>query len=531
MKILTRYLALAAIAVILGSCSFAIGALNHKKSRVVASAIWHPRSTTTTTRTVRSVTTARAMSPLVAKRRVLPPKPASAFVRPSRSVAPVASTRTIAPAVSKDISASTDIDYITYTVTNLDPSSGEPDINDFLDPNYPYIDIFLTPGQNYRITIDVFLLSSSPLAGNTMGITGYGDAADIAVPADGSDVWVDMTIHAEAVVIKNQTAAGPLITYVDPTTGGTSVTPAVTGGLPGTTAPQDKFFYTSDSLLYYFNFSAKQVWGLTNLTTSPSAALAIDGTNVTAPGLTNPIQIYAICPDPAFAGWFYVAGFDATLGQWQLWVVNYDPAGLVGPTTNHWYYVDNITSYLQFGNGITSTVSVTGVAADPYGFAYITFYNTLTPTTGNPVSGMVEFDSYGAPGATFFDQRILDTSGGWTNANSIFTDAMYGGSNIYLLASPNTSPGTAGVRNHGTADVYEYDIYLNQLSANPSPVHQTYTTGSAISLGTGSSLTLPNKFVGTPQGGTFFVSQTDFAAGGPDVLSTVPLDLSSVTVP
>ena len=74
MKILARYLALAAIAVILGSCSFAVGALNHKKSRVVASAIWHGKraTTATATRTVRSATAARTMSPLVAKRRSLP---------------------------------------------------------------------------------------------------------------------------------------------------------------------------------------------------------------------------------------------------------------------------------------------------------------------------------------------------------------------------------------------------------------------------------------------------------------------------
>ncbi len=41
-------------------------------------------------------------------------------------------------------------------------------------------------------------------------------------------------------------------------------------------------------------------------------------------------------------------------------------------------------------------------------------------------------------------------------------------------------------------------------------------------------MTLPSKFVGMVQGGSFFVSQTDFAAGGTEYLSAVPLDLSSV---
>ena len=92
MKTITRFLALAALAVILGSCSFAIGALNHKKSRVVASAIWHGRSTAhgPCARSAPPAPPGRCL-PLVAKRRVLPPRPASAVVRSSRSLGATAS--------------------------------------------------------------------------------------------------------------------------------------------------------------------------------------------------------------------------------------------------------------------------------------------------------------------------------------------------------------------------------------------------------------------------------------------------------
>jgi hypothetical protein len=439
----------------------------------------------------------------VAKRRVLPVRPASAVV---------GSPRSIPHGATKDISASMDIDFITYNIVNLDPNSGEAAIQDYLDPNYPYIDIFLTPGQNYRITVDVTLLQSSPLvaAGAAVGIGAYGDSADVAVPADGSDVWVDMTIHAMGIVIKNQ-VTGNLITYVNPTTGATT-----TKGATASPNPQDKFFYTSDSLLYYFNFTLNSVYPWTDVTTALSTATAaFDGT--TDP--TGTIQIYAICPDPAYAGWFYVVGFIS--GLWELDEVNIDPVyGL------SWYQINpDITADLVFGGASSSTVFVTGVAADLYGYAYVTFYNTPSPGSGNPVSGMVQYDSYaGGPAIASF---IPDTTAGWASADSIFTDVTYAASNIYVLASPNT--GTVGASttfNIGTADVYMFDTFLNQISTNPSPVAHSYS--GTVTLTSGSSLVLPNKFVGTIQGGTIFVSQTDFAAVGAEYLSGVAIDLSSV---
>jgi hypothetical protein len=509
MKTLIRCLALAALAAILGSCSFAVGALNHKKGRVVASALWHGRSaarTSPTARAVRPASAARTLSPLVAKRHALPPRPASAFVRPSRSVA---SGR------SKDISASTDIDYITYSIVNLDPSSGEAAIQDYLDPNYPYIDIFLTPGQNYRITVDVTLLQSSPLvaAGAAVGIGAYGDSADVAVPADGSDVWVDLSIHAMGIMIKNQVTGGNTIHYVT-STGGLatgSVSPVVTAN------PQDKFFYTSDSLLYYFNFNAPgggAVYQWTDVATPLSTATAaFDGTT----GPNGPIQIYAICPDPSYAGWFYVVGYNSITPAWELDEAYYDPT--VGPASLTWYAVGDITAPLQFGGASLATVFVTGVTVDVYAYAYVTFYNTAPG--GTRVSGIVEYDYYASP----YSQYIPDTTLAWTSTDSIFTDVMYGASNVYVLASPNTLAGIG--QNTGAADIFLFDTYLTQISTNPSPVAHSFN--GTVSLTSGGSLVLPNKFIGTIQGGKFFLSQTNFAAVGAEYLSAVSLDLSSMT--
>jgi hypothetical protein len=495
MKKLTRYLALAAIAVTLGSCSFAIGALNHKKARVVASAIWHGKGTAT--RTARSRSAVASAFPLVRKTRALPPRPASAVVRSSRSAAPGA---------ARDISASTDIDFISYTITNLDLGSGEAPIQDFIDPNYPYIDVFLTPGQNYRISVDVTLLASSPalLAGQAVGITSYGDAAIVAVPADGSDVYVDMTIHAQGIVIENQ-VFGSAITYKNP-----SGLKATSAGV--TREPQDKFFYTSDSLLYYFNYTLNSVSQWSDI----GSNLALDTTNFGGTNAPPGFQIYAVCPDPANgAGFFYAVGFDGV--AWQLYSVNYDPAGGVQPA--FWSLVADITLDVEF-QGAQPTASVTGVAADLYADVYVTYYNEISPGAGHPMSGVLEY-YFGS----LYAQYSPDTSGGWSSTNSIFTDVLFNGATLYALASPNTNVvGLGPDHNKGTADVYMFDYYMNQLSANPTAISQPFT---AL---TGNSLSLPNKFVGMPQGGSFFISQTDFAVQGPgEALSVVSLDLSSVS--
>ena len=166
-------------------------------------------------------------------------------------------------------------------------------------------------------------------------------------------------------------------------------------------------------------------------------------------------------------------------------------------------------------------MTVTGVTADPYGFAYVTFFNT---GAGPTISGMIEFDTFA--GGPSIAQFIPDTSLGWTSANSIFTDVMYGGNNVYILASPNT---TAGLPNNtGTADVFIFDIFFNQLSANPSPVARSFNLG--LPGLTGTSLIEPNKFAGPIQSGTLFVSQEDFSFVGaqPEVLSGVSTDLTSV---
>ncbi|HET6452296.1 MAG TPA: hypothetical protein VFI08_13340, partial [Spirochaetia bacterium] len=63
-------------------------------------------------------------------------------------------------------------------------------------------------------------------------------------------------------------------------------------------------------------------------------------------------------------------------------------------------------------------------------------------------------------------------------------------------------------------------------SNNPSSVARTYGSPPAAA---GGSLTLPNKFTGGVESGRFFISQTDFASGGSEALSSVSLDLSAVS--
>ena len=69
------------------------------------------------------------------------PKPGK---RPSK--AKLAAGKPKFGAASRDLSASTDIDYITYEVDNLDPNSGEDSYWDYVDPYDPYLDLFYDPG-------------------------------------------------------------------------------------------------------------------------------------------------------------------------------------------------------------------------------------------------------------------------------------------------------------------------------------------------------------------------------------------------
>ena len=226
---------------------------------------------------------------------------------------------------------------MTYKIVNLDPGSGEADIQDYLDPNYPYIDIFLTPGQNYRITVDVTLLQGSPAAtaGTNVGLgSSYGDSANIAVPADGSDVWVDLFVHpVGGIVIMNLLTGLSTMNYVDPATnlsGTHGISAAVTA-----VDPSDKFFYTSDTLLYYFNFANNTVYNWPSITSTTTTAV-IDGiTGGTQVGSTGPITINAVCADPVYAGWFYVVGFDTGSNSWGVYWVNYDPPESSGLLRSH----------------------------------------------------------------------------------------------------------------------------------------------------------------------------------------------------
>ena len=73
--------------------------------------------------------------------------------------------------------------------------------------------------------------------------------------------------------------------------------------VPASSAP-DKVFYTSDSLLYYFNKAANAVYQWTDITKPLDTTTPIfDGTG-TLGGLT----IYSVSADPVWPGLFWAVG-------------------------------------------------------------------------------------------------------------------------------------------------------------------------------------------------------------------------------
>jgi hypothetical protein len=411
---------------------------------------------------------------------------------------------------ARDLSASTDIDYITYQVDNLDPNSGEDSYWDYVDPYDPYLDLFMTPGQSYRITIEVTLLSDSPIwiAGQTVGIYDYGDSAEVQVPDDGSDVWVDMMVHPMGDAFQSQVTSGTQIGVWDAMTGTLSKTQALSSAL--TPSPADKVFYTSDSLLYYFNEATNAVYQWPDIT-KPIDTSSTPYFSGTALQLT----MYALCADPVWPGVFWAVGQNTTDQSWE-----YD---MIDTTSQSAYYTTITDDLVQNISGSDVVVVPTGIAADYYGDAYISFYNTGLGGTGHPISGVIEYDYEG----TAYAWDIPDTTSAWTSADSIVTDLVFSGGSLYVLASPNTSAGAVSDHNKGRADIKVYDSYMDSLVSNPTAIAQTFSGSGSIST-TGSALSLPNKFAGLVESGYLLISQSDFVTGGTEDLSAVSLDLTSV---
>ena len=107
-----------------------------------------------------------------------------------------------------------------------------------------------------------------------MGIYDYGDSAEVQVPDDGSDVWVDMMVHPMGDAFYCQlTNGGKDIGIWDSSSG--TVTSQEVSATALTPSPFDKVFYSSDSNLYYFNQTANNLyqWGDINKQGFPAIGL------------------------------------------------------------------------------------------------------------------------------------------------------------------------------------------------------------------------------------------------------------------
>jgi hypothetical protein len=435
---------------------------------------------------------------------------------------------------TRDLSADTDIASMSYTLTNLDPNSGEAAVTDAIDPWWPYIDLFLTPGQKYRIIVTVNLTASAP--GVAVGITQFGDQADFVVD-DYYDTYVDLYVHPVGTPVFSP--------IVNPSTGAVSAFNSSTGApvtgigaatpVPGAVTTSDKFFYSTDAKLYYFNKAQASGYGAVYQWADVTQALStaspiIDGSNVFLDGAAaTPITIEAISSDPSYAGWFWVIGFDGT-NYWIYTVdTNYGSAEWWSYDVYDPYYVQ---AYMLTGvSAGTPTVVPTGITADIYGDVFISYY--VHGITSDPIdSGILEY--YNGYYSTSLRNGTGDGTVTWASNNSVYTDVSFEGGRLFALGSPLTAPAWSGASpaNTGTADVFVYDYYLNQLEYSPSPVANAFS-GSLAGLAS-SSLSRPNRFAGPSENGFLYISQTDFAATpsvATQVLSKVGTDLSSVSAP
>ncbi len=497
MKTATKILAALGIAALLASCTLQVAGPRTKGK-------------------VRTIITARSAAHNVSKGLApgrhllssLPKQPKT--LSKSRLRAPLAASRNLGQAKPRDLSAYYDINSIDFQIVNLDPNSGESPIVDVVDPNYPYIDIFLSPGQSYTVTVDVTLSDSLAASLAPVGIGKFGDSASFTVPDNGEDAYVDLFVHPVGLAFYNQAITGTSIRYWNPAAPSTYQTGSVSSV---TALPGDKFFYTAQGLLYYFNRTASALYEWTNVgaplsTATPLFDLAAISTDI--PTIT---QLYAVCPEQDYPGWFFALALDGS----SIGLIEIDATA--GPGSVYSYpYVDlgpDLDSYNPGGGK-----AVTGLAADSYGDVFVSFYNAV-PSTGPVVSGVLEYN-FGYLYAAY----VPDTSGGWSSSDSVFTDLMYSGGLLYALASPIGPTAIGGITNRGTADIYTFDYYMDQLSSNPSPVAQQYS--GSLALGAG-SLTMPNRFAGLVQNGELLISQADFVAPGAEKLSAVSTDFRMVT--
>ncbi len=409
------------------------------------------------------------------------------------------------------------ITTMTYAVTDMGPSGSGPAGGGTIDPNNPFVDLYLTPNENYRIVVSLGINATAP--GYFAGVTAYGDQADFLVdPA--YDTYVDLTVHPNQAVVFDPASvvsgSSSTVQMHNPT-----ATPSLFASAL-TVQPADRFFYGADARLYYFNKFSNSVYHWTNINSPMSGTDAVI-TGAIVAGLTgrSAPAISAACADPTTADTIWLVGSENSGANW--WYYQITNASSTPALADSYEFTSDITS-----SGLLPNVVVTGVAVDStYSDVYVTYYSSDGSSTVH--TGVLQY--YGDSLEYYSIQNTVTTS---DPTASIFTDVVWDQGKAWVLLSPYTSWASASItHNTGTAEVQTYDDFLNPIQTYPASAPYSHTGPSALAiLTTGATqLILPNRIAGPVQGSTLWISQADFAATtiSSEKTSSMNLDNGAVT--
>jgi hypothetical protein len=420
---------------------------------------------------------------------------------------------------ARDLSAANDIASMSYTLINTDTNAVVDSKS--IDPGYPFVDLFLTPGGNYRIVVDVAIKPTAP--GTNVGVTRYGDQADFTVDLY-YDTYVDLSVHpTNALVIDpaSPQLSPSSVNVFDPSDSSTTswkfFSPVTPSGI--VVGASDKFFYGPDASLYYFNkakntvYKWKKIWNTagdksaSSQTPMTSADKYIDGTDLgTDAGAGGDITIVAACADPWDATSMWLLGTDPS-GQWNYYAVSINQ-------TDHSQDVlwDTVSggidgAFIDDSNDTITDLTVmtpTAIAVDStWGDVYVTYYSKSS-NTSNVYSGVLQFY-----GDSLFAYHSGQVDG--TPTQPILTDVAWDQGKAWVLGSPTTNLTGSGplLANSGAAVLWTYDDFLSPLTSYPG-LQKVYSGAISVLSSATSQLTLPNRFTGPIQATTLYISQADF---------------------
>lgn len=461
----------------------------------------------------------------------------SQSVGPDKSLGRAALLRTPAETSQRNLSASTDIESITYQVIDLSDNSvyEEGDV----DLYYLSIELLLPPGGEFRIVVDVALKDGAP--GTNVGVTRYGDQADFVVD-DYYDTYVDLTIHPsqalvfDAATVTNGTPS--TVKVFDPVTQAYEAAPREFLGAAVTPSPADKFFYGPNADLYYFNKAANAVYRWTNIASkmAPSDQILSGAADFDSLQGFDPaditVELYAACADPTTAGVLWVVGKDTSDGQWHyyycdvtsgvpaIWEYSSEDEDLENGVTN---LTTHMRGYLDAG---TAVLVPTGIAVDStYRDVYITYYASGTDASSGLASvesGLLQYYDDGLDNWFPSETPFVDSTSG------IFTDVAWDQGKVWVLSAPNTTiPGASA--STGKANIWLFDEYLSPYFLDAKS--KTYNGSLPPLAASTNQLVLPNRFTGPIQGTMLYFSQGDYrgSTGWTHVQSRFNIDDSVVT--